>query len=61
MLICKSSGVGKVPLIDYTSHMLPYEHPDAFVCALSEFLAKPHRPLTGSTGHTAQNVALDAR
>jgi hypothetical protein len=53
MLICKSSGVGKVPLIDYTSHMLPYEHPDAFVCALSEFLAKPHRPLTGSSGHTA--------
>jgi hypothetical protein len=25
------------------------------------FLAEPRRPLTSSSGHTAQNVALDAR
>jgi hypothetical protein len=32
-----------------------------FMHAVSEFLAEPHRPQTSSSGHTAQNVALDAR
>jgi hypothetical protein len=33
--------------------MLPYEQSDAFVRAVSEFLAKPRRPLTISSDHTA--------
>jgi hypothetical protein len=41
--------------------MLPYEQLAAFVRAVSEFVAEPRRRLTSSSGHTAQNVALDAR
>ena len=53
MPIWTSSGVSKVPLIDCASHMLPYEQPVAFVRAVSEFLAEPHRPLTSSSVHAA--------
>jgi len=53
MPIWMSSGVRKVSLIDCASHMLPYEQPVAFVRAVSEFLAEPHRPLTSSSVHTA--------
>jgi hypothetical protein len=49
-----------VSLINRTSHVLPYEQPDALV-RVSAFLAEPRRPLTSSSGHTAQNVAPDAR
>jgi hypothetical protein len=50
-----------VSLIDCANHMLPYGQPDAFVRAVSQFLAELRRPLTSSSGHTAQNVALEAR
>jgi hypothetical protein len=41
--------------------MLPYKPPDPFMHGVSEFLAEPRRLLTSSSGHTAQNVAPDAR
>jgi hypothetical protein len=41
--------------------MLPYKPLDTFVRTVRELLAEYHRPLTSSSGHTAQNVALDAR
>jgi hypothetical protein len=41
--------------------MLPYKPLDSFVRGVSEFLAELRRPITGSNGRTAQNVAPDAR
>jgi hypothetical protein len=42
-------------------HILPYKPLDPFVRGVSGFLAEPRLQLTGSSGHTAQNIELEAR
>jgi hypothetical protein len=50
-----------VSLIDCTNHILLYEQLDAFMRAVRELLVESRCLLTGSSGHSAYNVAPDAR
>jgi hypothetical protein len=56
-----SAGVMRGSLIDCAGRMLPYEQPNVFGRAVSEFLAALRRPLTSFSGDVAQNVAPEAR